>query len=249
MLWENLLARGRPVSLAAALDGALARRLGLAAEPPALPRLGLDAAASGVRERLAQALGPGPWAAVKLDHGGNPAKALPRAAEIALLHALRARGWRILIDRGFGAEETAASDALLREAGLACTDLDDSGAGLGTPPAALAPASLASAEVVRFHGSIAGWAASVACARLAFSYDSVGHHLAAALGVPVVVAFTGYAHDAFPVAWQPRGRAPVALVPIPTALRADPAQWSRVIDRIPAADAIGALASTTGGWR
>ncbi len=235
LLWENLLPRDRPVSLAEALDGALCRRLGLPAHPPMLPRLGLDADASRTRERLARALGPGPWAAVKLDHGGNPAKALPRAAEVACLRALRARGWRIILDRGFGTAETQASDALLAEAGMRAIDLDDSGSGLGTPPEALAADSLALADLVRFHGSIAGWAAAVACSGLALSYDSVGHHLAAALGVPVVVAFTGYAHDAFPIAWQPRGRGPVTVVTIPPAERALPAQWQRVIDRVPAA--------------
>ncbi len=233
MLWENLQPAGAPRGLAELFDEWLARRLSLPLLPAALPSIGLDAAASAQRQRFAAAFGPAPLAAVKLDHGGNPAKALPRPAEIELLRALRARGWRVLLDRGFGDEELANSDAVLAALGWRARDLDDSAKGLGEPVTALAADSLAAEPVLRFHGSIAGWAAALACSRLALSYDSVGHHLAAALGVPVVVAFTGYADPAFPIAWRPRGAAPVTVVEIPTAQKNQPEQWQRVIAAIP----------------
>ncbi|MBA3708072.1 MAG: hypothetical protein H0W83_04515, partial [Planctomycetes bacterium] len=65
------------------------------------------------------------------------------------------------------------------------------------------------------------------------SYDSVGHHLAAALGVPVVVAFTGYSDPVFPIAWQPRGPGPIDVVAIPTADKDRSEQWQRVCERLP----------------
>jgi ADP-heptose:LPS heptosyltransferase len=231
LLWENTQAEGQPVrSLADLLDGWLARRLDLPASPACVPRLGLDAATTAAAARLRAALGDRPLAAVKLDHGGNPAKSLPRAAEALLLRRLRELGWGIVLDRGFGAEELANSDALLAALGWTASDLDDSGKGLGAAIGTLAPGALADAAVVRFHGSIAGWAGAVAACGLALSYDSVGHHLAAALGVPVVVAFTGHADPGFPTAWQPRGPAEVRLITIATAAKDDPAQWQRVAD-------------------
>jgi ADP-heptose:LPS heptosyltransferase len=234
LLWENTQPAGAPAaSLADLLDLWLARRLGLPEAPRRLPRLGFDAHAISEQRRLAAAIGPRPLAAVKLDHGGNPAKALPRAAEIEILRALRERGWRVLLDRGFGDEELANSDALLDALGWRPRDLDDSGRGLGHPLTGLAPGALANEDVIRFHGSIAGWAAALSSCGLALSYDSVGHHLAAALGVPVVVAFTGHADDSFPIAWQPRGPGRVAVVAIPTTAKERPEQWSRVIEVLP----------------
>jgi len=234
LLWENTQPEaGPPRSLADLLDDWLVTRLDLPAGARVLPRLCFDAATSAARTRLAAALGPRPFVAVKLDHGGNPAKALPRPAELAVLRRLRDAGWRVLLDRGFGPEELANSDALLTALGWRVCDLDDSGAELGRTIDGLAANELAGEDVLRFHGSIAGWAAAVACCRLAFSYDSVGHHLAAALGVPVVVAFTGFSDAAFPVAWQPRGAAAVTVVEVPTAEKADAQQWRRVVAAVP----------------
>lgn len=220
-LWENTLPDGEPpMSLSARLDAWLCNRFAPVWGRVCTPSLGLDAAARAAAARWQEAWNGRAVCAVKLDHGGNPAKALPRATEVALLARLRALGWTILLDRGFGAEELANSDALLAAAGLTAVDIDDSGSGKGMAVDALQPGTLADAGVVRFHGSIAGWAAAVTTCRHAVSYDSVGHHLAAAAGIPVTVAFTGHAHDAFPVAWQPRGAAAVTLVIVTPADRA-----------------------------
>lgn len=238
LLWENLQGEGvAPQSLALLLDGWLARVLKLPAQPAVAPRVALDAPATAVRQRLAAAFGPAPLAAVKLDHGGNPAKALPRAAEVALLRRLRELGWRILLDRGFGADELANSDALLADLGWTALDLDDSGKGLGRVVNELTAGSLADAPVIRFHGSISGWAAALACCGHAVSYDSVGHHLAGALAVPVTVAFTGHSDPAFPIAWQPRGRAPVRVVEVPTAAKNQPEHWAPVLAALPSPSA------------
>ena len=233
LLWENLQPQGPPRSLADLLDRWLASRLGLEGDPPCLPRLGLDRATAQLSEHLGLRLGRGPWVAVKFDHGGNPAKALPRAAEVAILAALRAQGWRILIDRGFGQEELANSDALMREYAGPIRDIDEAGSGLGE---AVLDAPLKAWEhetLVRFHGSIAGWAAAVCQCRLAVSYDSVGHHLAAAAQCPVIVAFAGYADERFPISWQPRGAAKVSMITFSEEQKSDPASWRRVIAEIP----------------
>jgi ADP-heptose:LPS heptosyltransferase len=235
LLWENLQPEGAaPASLALLLDQWLTRTLDLPTTPTTAPRVALDVNASAVQQRLRDAFGAAPIAAVKLDHGGNPAKALPKAAEIALLRHLRKQGWRVLLDRGFGADELANSDALLTELGWQARDIDDSGKGLGIAINELAPGALADAALIRFHGSIAGWAAALACCGHALSYDSVGHHLAGALGIPVTVAFTGHVDPAFPIAWQPRGRAAVRVVEIATADKNSPHAWQAVLDAVPA---------------
>jgi ADP-heptose:LPS heptosyltransferase len=233
LLWENLQPAGPAHSLCTLLDRYLCRRLGLADQPPALPQLGFSSATMALRGRLHAALGERPLVAVKLDHGGNPAKALPRAGELAALRRLRALGWRVLLDRGFGASELANSDELLQALDWQAVDIDEDGT-LGLAVGELAPGALADAAVVRFHGSISGWAAGCSCAGLALSYDSVGHHLAAALGVPVVAAFTGFSDPVFPVAWQPRGRSPITVVAINTADKERPASWQELLAALPA---------------
>jgi hypothetical protein len=155
-----------------------------------------------------------------------------------LLRRLRAGGWRILLDRGFGPAELANSDALCAEAGVTPVDLDDSGKGLGRDVASLSTGELAGADVIRFHGSIAGWAAACRAARLALSYDSVGHHLAAALGVHVITAFTGHPDERFVAAWHPQGLGRVQVVPIATERKADSAAWEALWSALP--DAVGA---------
>jgi ADP-heptose:LPS heptosyltransferase len=235
-LWENVRPEGEAAqSLAAQLDGWCARTFALPTSPACTPRLAFDAPRAALAQRFRSAFGPAPIAAVKLDHGGNAAKALPRAGELHLLRGLRERGWRVLLDRGFGPDELANSDALVDALGWRVTDLDDSGSGLGRPVDALAPDELAAAEIIRFHGSIGGWAAALSVCGHAIAYDSVGHHLAAALGVSVSIAFTGWSDPGFPIAWQPRGCGAVHLVAIPTAEKDAARCWDAVLATLPRA--------------
>ncbi len=233
-LWENLQPEARPVrSLATLLDEWLADRLALNRSPSIVPRVALSPNACALQQTLHAAFGSRPIAAIKLDHGGNIAKALPRHAEVAILKQFRARGWRILLDRGFGTDELANSDALLNEVGWTACDIDDSDKGLGLAVNMLVTDQLANHDVIRFHGSISGWAAALACCGHALSYDSVGHHLAGALGIPVTVAFTGFVDPGFPIAWQPRGRAAISVVQIPTAEKSLPSAWEPLLNHVP----------------
>jgi ADP-heptose:LPS heptosyltransferase len=229
LLWENTQAEDHECqSLALLLDGFLSRHFALPATPVILPRVSLAPAVADVRKKLQRAFGSAPLVAVKLDHGGNPAKSLPRAGEIALLKELQQRGWRILLDRGFGNDELINSDALISAMGWTAYDIDDSGKGLGQPLETLSDGQLAQNQVIRFHGSIAGWAAALACCQHAVSYDSVGHHLAGALGVPVTVIFTGFSDPGFPIAWGPQGQARIDVVVIPTDEKNQPSAWKNI---------------------
>jgi ADP-heptose:LPS heptosyltransferase len=234
LLWENLQPEGAPVeSLATLLDKWLAQTFNLPPEPAIVPKVAFSPTAQAVQLHLRSAFGVKPIVAVKLDHGGNPAKALPRAAEVHILTTLRERGWRILLDRGFGSDELANSDSLLQEAGWTAYDIDDSTKNLGFSIESLQSGQLADQNLIRFHGSIGGWAAALACCGHAISYDSVGHHLAGALGIPVTVAFTGFSDPGFPIAWQPRGHAPITVIQIPTDEKQTPAAWNALLAALP----------------
>lgn len=64
-------------------------------------------------------------------------------------------------------------------------------------------------------GSFASFAAMIASSSLYFGYDSAGQHVAAAMGVPVVSVFKGFANERMLARWTPHGPGPV------TVLRAD----------------------------
>ena len=230
-LWENLQPAGPPRGLADLADDWCRSVLGTTGDP-IVPRLGLDKVSRQRQRRLARALGPEPTIAVKLDHGGNPAKALPRTQEIELLHRLRESGWRILIDRGFGTAEIAASDELMAALGWQPVDCSDQDPACGRLIDELVEESLADAAIIRLHGSIATWAAAVGACRAAFSYDSVGHHLAAAVGTPLISACTGWNDPVFPIAWRPCGRAPVHDYAIPAERRTDPELVTELVQLI-----------------
>jgi ADP-heptose:LPS heptosyltransferase len=212
-LWENTLPDGQAVPLAERLDRWCQEQLHT---PSRSAQLWPSSATQAIAQSLRQAQGERPLFAVKLDVGGNRAKALPEEYERELLQTIVAQGWRVIMDRGFGDEELAASDRLLASLGWEATDLADD-AEMGLPPNAWTPAALATGDCLRVHGTIGTWAGAVLAAQQAFSYDSVGQHLAAAAGCPVIVGFAGFADDRFPTAWRPSGKNSISTVCYPPA--------------------------------
>ena len=128
-LWENTLADGTAQPLAVSLDQWCQQQL--ATDASYTPKLWPSAATLATASHLRQATSGTPLLAVKLDVGGNPAKALPTEFERDILRTAVNRGWRVILDRGFGDEELAASDRLLASLGWQATDLaDDASMGL-----------------------------------------------------------------------------------------------------------------------
>ncbi len=237
-LWENTMPsadQGGNQALATLVDTWCADILHLPAQPSCVPALFPDANMSAAQQQLQSTFGSKPLLAVKLDHGGNPAKALPRQAEIMLLKNIIKKGWRILIDRGFGDEEYANSDSLLAAINASVLDIDDSGQEeMGIAVSTLTTNQLADTELIRFHGSIAGWAAALSCCAFSVSYDSVGQHLSAALNIPVAVAFAGYSNESFPIAWSPCSQAPVSVTAFYKSQVENPIIWGKFLSTIPA---------------
>jgi hypothetical protein len=94
-----------------------------------------------------------------------------------LLHLLR-RHRKILLDRGAGGEEAARVDDLVRR--------------LGSP-----------AHLHVHDGSYASFASHIVQSSFYVGYDSVGQHVAAAAGVPLVTAFRGFANERMLSRWSP----------------------------------------------
>jgi ADP-heptose:LPS heptosyltransferase len=189
---------------------------------PIAPRLFFDEKTKAIAARLHPALTATPTLAVKLDFGGNDLKGLPQEREVQILKEAQAKGWRLLLDRGFGAEELARNEVLTQALGLPFADVDLDAPGTQIP----------NTPLIRATASIAAWAAALSGCHKALAYDSAGHHLAAALDIPLVTIFTGHPHKNFPIAWQPRGRGQIDLVIIPTEERAKTQHVQTVLDRL-----------------
>jgi len=131
----------------------------------------------------------GPYLAVSLGVGENPAKRIPDPFERDLLALLGECGMPLCVDTGAGGEEAARVRHAVAESGV--------------------PATL-------WEGSFAGFAAIIAGSRLYVGYDSAGQHVAAACGVPLVSVFAGFPVARMFERWRPTGeRATVIRVDRP----------------------------------
>ncbi|HEX4227812.1 MAG TPA: hypothetical protein VHZ07_04020 [Bryobacteraceae bacterium] len=112
--------------------------------------------------------------------GGNPDKRLGDEFEYRVLSELVALNRPILLDCGAGGEEAAQANALVER--------------LGSP-----------AWLHLHQGSYASFASHIVQSHLYVGYDSVGQHVAAAAGIPMVSVFAGYASERMLARWRPRG--------------------------------------------
>jgi ADP-heptose:LPS heptosyltransferase len=121
-----------------------------------------------------------PYVCVSLGVGNNQSKRMPAAFEARLLRILGDTGCRLVIDAGAGGAEGAAVRA------------------------AIAAAGLQDAQVQVLEGSFAAFCRVIQGARFYVGYDSAGQHAAAALGVPGITLFKGFANEKMFQRWQPR---------------------------------------------
>jgi ADP-heptose:LPS heptosyltransferase len=133
---------------------------------------------------VGQAAGPSPSGiAISLGVGENPAKRIADPFEAKLLALLAQTGLPLTIDQGAGGEEAARAERAITQSGAA-----------------------SGAQVERWTGSFAGFAAIVARSRLYVGYDSAGQHVAAACGVPLIAVFAGFSCARMFARWRPAGR-------------------------------------------
>jgi ADP-heptose:LPS heptosyltransferase len=151
----------------------------------ALPDLAADWAATtfgvqGARPYVALEgqIERGPYIAVNLGVGENPAKRIPEPFEERLMALLADTGHPLVIDKGAGGEEAARVEGAVERAGV--------------------PAKF-------WDGPFAGFASIIAGSRLYVGYDSAGQHVAAACGVPLICIFAGFPAPRMFDRWKPTG--------------------------------------------
>ena len=120
----------------------------------------------------------GPYVAVSLGVGDNPAKRIEEPFEERLLDLLVTTGMALAVDRGAGGREADRVTRAVERSGAAATF---------------------------WEGSFAGFAALIAASRLYVGYDSAGQHVAAACGVPLVSIFAGFPVKRMFDRWRPVG--------------------------------------------
>lgn len=126
-----------------------------------------------------------PAVTVSLGAGDNPAKQMPESFEAGLIRLLSARFDDVLVDRGFGPEESARIDRVT-----------------------------AGTRARTFTGSFARFASLIGASRCYVGYDSAGQHAAAAFGTPLLTLFKGAVCDRMFARWQPAGRGPKEILRI-----------------------------------
>ncbi|MBA3974695.1 MAG: hypothetical protein C0504_10835 [Candidatus Solibacter sp.] len=154
--------------------------------------LGINDAQPYLHPRFNYQFGPSPAVTASFGVGGNHSKRIDDLFEHDIAAHLASLPAQVFIDAGIpGSEEEARVRAAVEAAG-------EQGKRIGI-----------------HTGSFASFAAMIAASSLYFGYDSAGQHVAAAMGVPVVSVFKGFANQRMLARWTPHGPGPV------TVLRAD----------------------------
>lgn len=123
---------------------------------------------------------PCPYACISLGVGNNESKRMSPAFEARLMRMLGDTGLHLVIDAGAGGAEGAAVRA------------------------AIAAASLNESQVQILDGTFAEFCHAIRAARFYVGYDSAGQHAAAAMRVPGITIFKGFANEKMFQRWQPR---------------------------------------------
>lgn len=154
--------------------------------------LGVEEPVPYLHPRYRFEAGSQPLVTVSLGTGGNPAKRVEEPFEEELLRHLATLDAQVMIDLGApGSEEQDRVEAALGAIGEAA------------------------GRIGVHKGPFASFAALIASSSLFVGYDSAGQHAAAALGVPLVSVFQGFASERMLARWMPESPGPV------TVLRAD----------------------------
>lgn len=147
--------------------------------------------------------------------GGNLEKRVKNDSEVVsqfelgLILRLLADGVTIVLDKGFGSEEFDQAAAIIRavqDKGIEAAEVT------GENPEFPDSAKSGNVRLIAFQGTINKFAALINLSDCYIGYDSLGQHLAAALGRDVITIFAGYHSELFPERWRPMGRGIIRLL-------------------------------------
>jgi ADP-heptose:LPS heptosyltransferase len=178
-------------------------------EQPIYPRLSLARRDLDLANNLAKRARR-PIVAINFGVGENPAKRVGDEFETALVSELISEGAAVILDRGAGDEETRRADAVISAARQSCgaRAIEFSENDLAN----LASRAVVDADLIVWNGRIGLLAALISESDLYIGYDSAGQHIAAALGVPSIDVFAGFASARMLDRWTPTGTAPSRVI-------------------------------------
>lgn len=177
-----------------------------------------DAFADKVYERLNSA-GKAFVVSMSLGVGGNQEKRVRYRSEIvsrfekSVIQKLLSDGVILILDRGCGKEEFDQADTLMRtvrDMGIETAEVTEK-----SPELIGVRRSEAKSRDVRllvYQGGVSKFAALINLSNLYIGYDSLGQHVAGALGRDVIAVFAGYHSELFPQRWRPLGNGRIRLV-------------------------------------
>jgi hypothetical protein len=186
------------------------------------PRLHLPAADIAFAKRVYEILkeaGKTFVVSLSLGVGGNQKKRVRfdsetvSGFEIGLIRELLSDGATLLLDKGSGAEEYERAEALtkaVREMGFEAAEVTEENPELIRKKHGEAKSH--NIRLLTFRGGVSKFAALIKSSDLYIGYDSLGQHLAGAVGRDVIVIFAGYHSDLFPQRWKPLGSGSIDLV-------------------------------------
>lgn len=151
----------------------------------------------------------GRMAAMNWGFGGNETKRASSEFETAVVLELLRRGWRVVVDKGFGQAEGAAVEAT-----------------------AAAARNEGLTEIEVYEGPLSGFAGVIAASDLFVGYDSAAGHIAAALGVPGIDVFRGAVSERMMQRWSPWGKHPAQVVAVAEG-ETPAATLARVVELLP----------------
>lgn len=137
--------------------------------------------------------------------GGNDNKRISDEFEFEAVSCLIEKGAKVILDEGFGKDEIERTDKIidrLKERGKTIVRVNEDLAF----PAATNP------DLITYKGGIGQFAALISQSQYYIGYDSMGQHVAAALGIPELVIFNGYPSEKFSRKWHPYGNGKINII-------------------------------------
>jgi len=149
--------------------------------------------------------------------GGNQEKRIKKSTEsvshfeMNLILKLLANGNRVILDRGFGTEESQQVDGIIKEVrnrGFKTGEITEE----HSTPQQIEYEKTEDIHLLAFKGSINKFAALIDRSDCYVGYDSLGQHLAAGLSRDVITIFAGYHSQIFPLRWKPWGKGSIHVI-------------------------------------
>ncbi len=141
--------------------------------------------------------------------GGNNKKRLSDEFEFAVIMHLIGKGATVILDKGFGNDEINRVNKIINELRAHDKIIVEVKEDLSFDKETVA---VPGPQLITYEGGIGQFAGLISQSQVYLGYDSMGQHLAAALGIPELVIFNGQPSEKFLQKWHPYGRGPIMVI-------------------------------------